>query len=118
VSALQVLLMGHAMEKKHGALEAKYKDAAENVEKWKHKVTGMQARLKNALNDKKAAKNEVGEMKEAKEVVELETDSFKKKVGELEGELVAANIVVEEGRGRPPCILTMALNVPKNMFFI
>ena len=70
--ALRVLLMVHAMEKKHGALEAKYKDAAENVEKWKYKVTGMDARLKEALKDKKAAENEVEEMKEAKEVVEAE----------------------------------------------
>lgn len=46
ISVLRVLLMGNAMEKKHGILEAKYKDTIEDAEKWKHKVTGMKARLK------------------------------------------------------------------------
>jgi len=38
--------MGHAKEKKHGILEAKCKDTTEDAEKWKHKVTGMETRLK------------------------------------------------------------------------
>lgn len=44
-SALRILLMNHVMDKKHIDLEKKYKDVAEDVEKWKHKATGLQSRL-------------------------------------------------------------------------
>ena len=104
--ALRVLLMGHAMEKKYVDLEGKHKDVAEDVEKWKHKATGLEARLKEALKEKsaaekekKAAKEEVDSLKEAKEAVETKRDSLKTKMGELEGELVVATIAVEKGIG-------------------
>jgi len=64
--ALWILLMGHAMELKHGVVEAQCKEATEDVEKWKHKATSMEARLKEALKDKKVAEKESGEMKEEK----------------------------------------------------
>jgi hypothetical protein len=44
-SALRILLMNHVMDKKHIDLEKKYKDVAEDVEKSKHKATGLQSRL-------------------------------------------------------------------------
>jgi len=99
MSALRILLMGHAMEKKHGFLEAKHKEVVEHVEKWKHKITGMDARLKEALKDKKVAETEVGDVKEAKKVVESERDDLKDKVGDLEKKLDDALAVVEEGKG-------------------
>lgn len=80
ILVLRVLLLGKVMEKKHGALEAKYKDAHEDVEKWKHKATGLESRLKEALEDKKTAEKTTKDMKDEKEVVELERDSWKKKV--------------------------------------
>lgn len=57
-------------------MEAKYKEASEDVEKWKHKATSMEARLKEDLKDKKTAEKEVGKMKQAKKVVESERDSL------------------------------------------
>lgn len=66
VSALRILLMDHAIEKKHGVLEAKHKQAVEDVEKWKHKATRLKTRLKEALKDKKAVETEVGKLKEVK----------------------------------------------------
>jgi len=95
VLALQVFLMGHAMEKKHGALKSKCKDVVEDVVIWKYKVTSMETRLKKALKEEKEGSG----LKEEKEVVEPERDSFKKNVGELEVELAAAKNVVEAGRG-------------------
>lgn len=83
VSALRMMWMGHAMEKKHSVLEAEHKEVVEDVEMWKHKVTRMETRLKEALKDKIAAKKEVGEFKEAKEVVESKKDAVKGQVGEL-----------------------------------
>jgi hypothetical protein len=53
-AALRVLLLNHALELKYGALEKKHVDAAEDVEKWKHKATGLEGRLTEALRDKKA----------------------------------------------------------------
>lgn len=47
--------MNHAMELKHDIIEKKCKDAAENVEKWKHKCTDFEGRLKDALKEKKVA---------------------------------------------------------------
>lgn len=41
VSVLRTLLMNHAMEAKHLKLERKYKDTAEDVEKWRHKAAGL-----------------------------------------------------------------------------
>lgn len=49
MSALRVLLLGHMMEKKHGDLQVKYKNVSEDVDKWKNKVTGLEARLKEVL---------------------------------------------------------------------
>jgi hypothetical protein len=54
-AALWILLMNHCLEMKHDSVEKKYKDAAEDVEKWKHKSTGLDRRLKEALKDKKTA---------------------------------------------------------------
>jgi len=100
ISVLCVLLVGQAMEKKHNALEAKHKDASEDVKKWKQKTTNLEARLKEALKDKiEAAEKATGDMKVEKEVVELERDSWKGKPVGLEGELVEAKSVVEESRG-------------------
>jgi septal ring factor EnvC (AmiA/AmiB activator) len=99
VSALRILLMGHAMEKQHVLLEAKHKEYDEDVEKWKHKVTGMDARLKDALKDKKATETEAGQLKEAMEALESENKALKTKVGELEKSLGDAQAAVEEGKG-------------------
>jgi hypothetical protein len=62
-AALRVLLMTHCLEVKHDLVEKKYNDAAEDVEKWKHKSTGLDGRLKEALRDKKAAEDALKEMK-------------------------------------------------------
>jgi DNA repair exonuclease SbcCD ATPase subunit len=99
VSALWVLLIGHAMEKKHVALQEKYKDASEDVEIWKHKATGLEGRLKDALADKKVAKKAVTDLKVEKEVVELERDSWKEKAAGLESDIVKAQAAMEEGKG-------------------
>jgi len=106
VSVLRVLLMGHAMEKKYVDLEGNHKDVVEDVEKWKHKATGLEVRLKEALKEKsavekekKAAEEEMESLKEAKEAAETERDSLKTRVGELEGELAKATVAVEEGKG-------------------
>lgn len=63
------------MEKKHGALEAKYKDASEDVEKWKHKATSMESRLKEALEEKKTAEKATNDIKDEKKAMELERHS-------------------------------------------
>jgi len=86
------------MELKHGAVEKQYKDAAEDVEKWRHKATGFEARLKNALKEKEAAEKELGDMKEAKEVVEKERDAQKDEVGRLQRAWDETNLAVEDGR--------------------
>jgi len=97
-AALRVLLMGHAMELKHGAVEKKYKDDAEDVDKWKHKATGFEGRLKDALKEKKAAEKEINDLKEEKEVVEKERDAQKDEVGRLQKALEEANSAAEDGR--------------------
>jgi len=51
------------------------------------------------MNEKKTAEKATSDMKNEKEVVELERDFWKKKVGELEVELVCANDVVEDSKG-------------------
>jgi hypothetical protein len=56
-AALRVLLMSHALELKYGVVEKKHLDAAEDVQKWKHKAVGLEGRLTEALRDKKAAEN-------------------------------------------------------------
>lgn len=76
-AALRVLLMQHAMELKHEKVEKDLKDASEDVEKWKHKCTGFEARLKDALKEKKAAEKELGEMREAKEAANREKEDQK-----------------------------------------
>jgi septal ring factor EnvC (AmiA/AmiB activator) len=90
-AALRVLLMGHAMEVKHDLVEKKYKDASEDVEKWKHKSTGLEGHLADALKEKKAAEKALEEMKQAKEVVEKERD-------EKGVALEKSNLGVDEGR--------------------
>lgn len=97
-AALRILLMGHAMELKHGAVEKQFKDAAEDVEKWKHKVVGFVGRLKDALKEKKAAEKELGDMKEAKEAAEKERDTQREEVDRLQKALEEANSAVEDGR--------------------
>jgi len=54
-SALRILLTNHVMERKHLDLEKKYKDAAGDVEKWRHKATGLVIRLTEALSSKDLA---------------------------------------------------------------
>jgi len=82
------------MEKKHMDLERKHKDAAEDVEKWKHMATGLQTRLNEVLEAKKVVETSVKELQTSltsatytKEAVELEWDSLKGKNVELEDEV-------------------------------
>jgi len=93
-SALRILLMNHVMERKYTDVGKKYKDTTEDVGKWKHKATGLQTRLNEALEANKAAEasakelqtkltNVVGE----KEAVEQERDSLRDKNGELEADV-------------------------------
>jgi hypothetical protein len=90
-AALRVLLMDHAMEVKYELLEKKHKDAVEDVEKWKHKSTGLEGRLADALKEKKAAEEALEEMKLAKENAERERD-------EKDAALKKAELAVDEGR--------------------
>jgi hypothetical protein len=90
-AALCVLLLNHALELKYGTLEKKNIDAAEDVEKWKHKATGLEGRLSEALRDKKAAEGALEEMKKAKEAAELERD-------EKDQALKKSELAVDEGR--------------------
>jgi hypothetical protein len=69
------------MEKKHGALEAKY------------------SRLKEALEEKKTAEKATNDIKDEKKAMELERHSWKKKAVELEGDLAKAKSSVEDGKG-------------------
>jgi hypothetical protein len=90
-AALRVLLMGHAMEVKHELVERKYKDASEDVEKWKHKAIGLKGRLSDALEEKKVAEKALEEMKKAKEAAEGERD-------EKDAALKKSELGVDEGR--------------------
>jgi septal ring factor EnvC (AmiA/AmiB activator) len=72
-------------------MEKKCQDAAEDVEKWKHKSTGLDGRLKDALKEKKAVEKALEEMKQAKEAAEKERDENKVA-------LEKSNLAVEEGR--------------------
>jgi len=55
-------------------------------------------RLKEALNEKKVAEKELGEIKGAKEAVESERDAYKEEVDKLKKDLADANTTVDEGR--------------------
>lgn len=82
-AALRIMLLGHAMELKHGVVEKQHKEAAEEVEKWKHKATGLEGRLKDALKEKKTAERELDDLKEMKEIEEKERDEEKDEVERL-----------------------------------
>lgn len=82
-AALRILLLGHAMELKHGIVEKQYKEVVEDVEKWKHKATDLEGRLKEALKEKKTAEKELDDMKEVKKIVEIERDAHKDEVEKL-----------------------------------
>ena len=73
-AALRTLLLAHCLEIKQDSVEKKYKDAAEDVEKWKHKAVGLEGRLSDALQEKKAAEKALEEMKRAKEAAEKDRD--------------------------------------------
>lgn len=90
MSALRVLLMGNVMEKKHELLEAKHKDAAEDVEKWKHKATGLEARLSVALKEKKASDKVAEDAKKAQEAAEAEREKLKASLAAMQVELEAS----------------------------
>jgi septal ring factor EnvC (AmiA/AmiB activator) len=76
-AALRIMLMNHCLEVKHDLVEKRYNDAAEDVEKWKHKSTGLEGRLKEALKDKATAEAALEEMKQAKEAAESEKEEIK-----------------------------------------
>jgi chromosome segregation ATPase len=90
-AALRIMLMNHCLEMKHDLAVKKYNDAAEDVEKWKHKCTGLDARLKEALKDKETAEATLEEMKQAKETAEGERD-------EVRSALEKSELAVDEGR--------------------
>jgi septal ring factor EnvC (AmiA/AmiB activator) len=50
-AVLRILLLNHCLEVKHDLVEKKYNDAAEDVDKWNHKSTGLKGRLKETLKD-------------------------------------------------------------------
>jgi hypothetical protein len=75
---------------KYGAVEKKHQDAAEDVEKWKHKAVGLEGRLTEALKDKKAVVKALEEMTKAKEAAELERD-------EKDAALKKAELAVDDG---------------------
>jgi hypothetical protein len=97
-AALGILLLGHAMDLKHGAVEKQYKDVAEDVVKWNHKAVGFEGWLKDALKENRSAEKELGDMKEAKEAAKKERDLQKGEVERLQRALDEANSAVEEGR--------------------
>lgn len=72
------------MVKKYNVLEAKCKDTCEYVDKWKHKATGLEGRLKEALKDKNTAEKAASDAKEERKTVEVERYSWKDKAGTLE----------------------------------
>jgi chromosome segregation ATPase len=78
-AALRALLLSHCLEVKHDLVEKKYNNAAEDVEKWKHKSSGLDDRLKEALKDKKATEDALEEIKKAKEAAETERDETKRR---------------------------------------
>jgi septal ring factor EnvC (AmiA/AmiB activator) len=90
-AALRTMLLTHCLEVKQDLVEKKYKDATEDVEKWKHKSTGLDGRLKEALRDKKAAEDALEEMKKAKEAAEAARD-------ETKSALEKSEAAVDEGR--------------------
>jgi hypothetical protein len=90
-AALRILLMSHCLEVKHDFVEKKYNDAAEDVEKWRHKSVGLEGRLEEALRDKKAAEDALEEMKQAKEMAKKERDESKTALERSEA-------AVDEGR--------------------
>jgi hypothetical protein len=90
-AVLRTLLLTHAWELKYGALEKKQLDAAEDVEKWKHKVVGLEGRLSDALKEKKTAEKALEEMRRAKEAAKNERD-------EKDAVLKKSNLAVDEGR--------------------
>jgi hypothetical protein len=76
-AALRTVLLSHCLETKYDLVEKKHNDASEDVEKWKHKSSGLECRLKEALKDKAAAESALEEMKQAKEDAEAERDATK-----------------------------------------
>jgi chromosome segregation ATPase len=90
-AALRTMLLSHCLETKYDLVEKKHNDAAEDVEKWKHKSSGLESRLKEALKDKAAAESALEEMKQAKEDAEAEKDATK-------AVLEKSELAVDEGR--------------------
>jgi septal ring factor EnvC (AmiA/AmiB activator) len=90
-AALRTMLLSHCLETKYDLVEKKHNDAAEDVEKWKHKSSGFESRLKEALKDKAAAESALEEMKQAKEDAEAEKDATK-------AALEKSELAVDEGR--------------------
>jgi chromosome segregation ATPase len=90
-AALRTMLLSHCLETKYDLVEKKHNDAAEDVEKWKHKSSGLESRLKEALKDKTAAESALEEMKQAKEDAEAEKDAMK-------AALEKSELAVDEGR--------------------
>jgi septal ring factor EnvC (AmiA/AmiB activator) len=90
-AALRTMLLSHCLEAKHNLVEKRHNDAAEDVEKWKHKSSGLESRLKEALKDKAAAESALEEMRQAKEAAETEK-------GEMKAALEKSELAVDEGR--------------------
>ena len=90
-AALRTMLLSHCLESKYDLVEKKHTDAAEDVEKWKHKSSGLESRLRDALKDKAAAESALEEMKQAKEAAEAERDAAK-------AALEKSELAVDEGR--------------------
>jgi hypothetical protein len=90
-AALRIMLMNHCLGMKHDEVAKKYHDAVEDTEKWKHKCTGLDGRLKEALKEKAIAEAALEEMKQAKEAAEGERD-------EVKSALEKSESAVDEGR--------------------
>jgi chromosome segregation ATPase len=90
-ATLRTMLLSHCLEVKHDLVEKRHNDAAEDVEKWKHKSSGLESRLKEALKDKAATESALEEMKQAKEAAETEK-------GEMKVALEKSELAVDEGR--------------------
>jgi septal ring factor EnvC (AmiA/AmiB activator) len=90
-ATLRTMMLSHCLEVKHDLVEKKYNDAAEDVEKWKHKSSGLKSRLREALKDKAAAESALEEMTQAKDAAETEK-------GEMKTALEKSELAVDEGR--------------------
>jgi len=90
MSTLRSLLLVHYMERTHEVLEGKYEDVAQDVDKYKHKVSASEKRLEDVLHGNEKAGKKVADLTTEKDALTVERDALKEKAANLEEDLATA----------------------------